>query len=121
MGQNFSSQTSIHVHVDNSTLLPGDLLTGTVFLNVVNNGNDELFSFKKLDVQVLGTERSLLLLGGGLTGGRAEGTQGCLNATVPLLPAGTGALPPGHYQFPWAFQLPNNLPPTFNWNFHESM
>lgn len=115
MGQNFSSQTSIHVHVDNSTCLPGDLLTGTVFLNV---STDEL-RFKKLEVQVLGSERSLLLLGGGVTGGRAEGTQGCLNATVPLLPAGT--LLPGHYQFPWTYRLPNNLPPTFNWNFHESM
>jgi hypothetical protein len=114
MGQNFSNQNSIHVHVDNSTCLPGDLLTGTVFLNV-----SEELRFRKLEVQVLGAERSLLLLGGGVTGGRAEGTSGCLNEIIPLLPPGT--LPTGHYQFPWSYRLPSNLPPTFSWNFHESM
>lgn len=49
MGATFSASTSLHIVVDNNICIPGDIVTGAVFLNVA-----EELRYKKLEVQVGG-------------------------------------------------------------------
>eukprot|EP00878_Enallax_costatus_P040845 GHUV01047241.1.p1 GENE.GHUV01047241.1~~GHUV01047241.1.p1 ORF type:complete len:286 (+),score=64.25 GHUV01047241.1:195-1052(+) len=106
------SKVQVYVHAEKSFYYAGDVVTGSVFLHVA-----ERTTFKKCNIKVTGVEKVAWEERHGSGKYRHtehyKGKYHIFQNKLPLM--GEGTLEPGDYQWPFSFQLPNNIPGSFSY------
>ncbi|WIA35279.1 hypothetical protein OEZ86_003738 [Tetradesmus obliquus] len=111
MGQS-ESKTQVHVHIDKPYYYAGDVVTGFVALHA-----GSVLDFKSINIKVTGVEKCQWQEQSGSGDNRHtetyRGSHTIFKNKLPIMAA--GSLNPGDYQWPFSFQLPHNVPGSFNY------
>eukprot|EP00052_Salpingoeca_macrocollata_P000472 m.20431 g.20431 ORF g.20431 m.20431 type:complete len:438 (+) comp10548_c0_seq2:79-1392(+) len=120
------SSNSVHVQTSKPTYFAGDVVTGTIYLNCIQN-----FNCSGLHLALLGQEEARWVEQRSRTHHNADGSTRTETYDEPHHEVSTffevdvavhnfgGSVMPGQYSFPFQFTLPTSLPGSFDCRSHH--
>eukprot|EP00047_Mylnosiga_fluctuans_P003085 m.227427 g.227427 ORF g.227427 m.227427 type:complete len:354 (+) comp11583_c0_seq1:199-1260(+) len=107
------TNSTMYIATEQSSYFGGDVVKGTLNLNIISP-----LKCDGLYITILGQEKVSFRKGSGKSRRSYSGENTILETRVQLHRFG-GQAKPGQYSFPFTFQLPRNLPGSFNASVHR--